>query len=116
MPHKKTAPVTPQGGYIDYQDDRLGRPVDTLDMDEITERVPLEAAFHANQCDEDGCSGKLPIDTTFENFVEPCVDRPRSDEGEPDFGARKGGVPNHSGTENPAPVDMKKSMYPHRRY
>ncbi len=116
MPHEKTLPVTPKGGYIDYQDDRLGRPADTLDMDEINEVVPMEAAFHNNQSEVDGVNGKLPIDTLFENTVEPCVDRPRSDDPEPNFGPRKGGTPNHEGTNNPAPMDLKKGMYPHRRY
>jgi hypothetical protein len=82
MPHKKTLPVTPQGGYIDYQDDRLGRPVDTIDTDEIMPPASLTDAFCAHQCDVDGVSGKLPVDTTFENFVEPCVETPRSDMGE----------------------------------
>jgi hypothetical protein len=92
MPHKKTLPVTPQGGYIDYQDDRLGRP-----------------------------SGKLPVDTTFENFVEPCVETPRSDMGERPYreGVAAGGNvhnPRYGAITPPNPHDLKKPLYPHRRY
>jgi hypothetical protein len=129
MPHKKTLPVTPQGGYIDYQDDRLGRPVDTIDTDEIMPPASLTDAFCAHQCDVDGVSGKLPVDTTFENFVEPCVETPRSDMGERPYreGVAAGGnvhnprygaitPPNHEGVDNPAPHDLKKPLYPHRRY
>ncbi len=133
MPHKKTMPVTPQGGYIDYQDDRLGRPMDTLDMDPILDPAQssptFEERFQANACMMDGCNGQEMIDTLFENTVELCIENPRSDMGErpykpgaigdgfqhynPRYGANK---PMHEGVDNPAPVDEKKGLYPHRRY
>lgn len=129
MPHKKVIPVSPQGGYIDYQDDRLGRTPDMIDTDEVMAPASLTDAFCANQCDVDGVSGKLPVDTTFENFVEPCIETPRSDMGERPYRAgelnpgashnpRYGAVtpPNHEGVDNPAPRDLKKRLYPHRRY
>ena len=127
--HKPTMPVTPQGGYIDYQDDRLGRPHDTLDTDEMPPPLSLEEEFHMSGGEEDGVCGKLKIDTLFENMVEPCIDMPRSQmqerpyrAGELDDGVnhnpRFGAItpPNHEGVNNPAPVDLKKGQYPHRRY
>lgn len=126
---KPTMPVTPQGGVVDYQDDRLGRPIDTLDTDEISPPLSLEEEFRMSSSEKDGVNGKMKIDTLFENTVEPCIEMPRSqmherpyragklDDGvnhNPRFGAIT--PPNHEGVDNPAPVDLKKGLYPHRRY
>ena len=133
----KTIPVTPEGGFRDYQDDRLGRPTDTLDYDQAVEGPmgmdggePLEVRFADGACMYDGVSGKEVIDTLFENTVETIADSPRSAMGERPYRAGRApamadGVsldrygatkPNHEGVDNPASVDQKKHMYPQRRY
>ena len=78
-----TMPVTPQGGFITYQDDRLGIPGDMVDRNPSIS----DAAFKANACMMDGCSGKMGIDTLYDNIVEGCeIVNPRSKEqGPPDM-------------------------------
>jgi hypothetical protein len=73
----------------------------------------VESQFYDNACIEDGCSGKKPIDTCYENFSQDIVETPRS--------ARKdvpiaGKMPDHAGVDNPAPVSADLGLYPHRRY
>ena len=56
----------------------------------------FEGRFRANSCLTDGCSGKKPIDTLFENTSQDRVENPR--EG-----------------STPAPVSTNDIMFPHRR-
>ncbi len=95
-----TEAVTPQGGFIDYQDDRMGIPGDMIDRDSMFPPSNLEAAFHQNACMKDGCSGKLRIDTLYDNTVMTEVINPRSQQ------------------QGPANMvvgpDVKAPLYPHR--
>ena len=98
---KATEAVTPQGGFINYQDDRLGIPGDMVDQDSMHPPPNLEAAFHQNASMMDGCSGKLRIDTLYDNTVQTEVINPRSKEqGPPDM--------------VPGP-DVKAWLYPQRQ-
>ena len=112
----------------DYQDERLARPMDTLDTDSILD-VPqtFTEEFASYACECEGISGMKYIDTEFDNFVEDCIQSPRSDMGERPYSPgvadnphneRFGATtpPAHAGVDNPAPVDTKKYLYPHRRY
>ena len=64
-----------------------------IDTDNL---MTAEQRFKSNACIEDGCSGKLSIDTLYENTSVAVVDNPR--EG-----------------STPAPVCLNGEMYPHRR-
>ncbi len=93
-------PVTPRGGVVDYQYGGMGIPGDMVDHDAAYPPPNLEAAFHQNACAEDGCSGKLRIDTLYDNTIETEVINPRSKEqGPPDM------------VVGP---DVKAWLYPHR--
>lgn len=83
-----------------------------VDEDNMADSV--EARFVANACIEEGCSGRKSIDTLFENFSQDIVDVPRSTI--PELAVGDAGVPNHEGTENPAPICTDLHNYPHRRY
>lgn len=74
----------------------------------------IEAIFKAEACIEDGCSGQKKIDTLYENYSQDIVDVPRSTI--PEIAVGDAGVPNHEGTENPAPLCTDLHNYPHRRY
>jgi hypothetical protein len=56
----------------------------------------FEGRFRAEACMYDGCSGKKPIDTMYENTSVDRVENPRS-------------------KTTPAPEDVIPGMYPHRR-
>lgn len=107
MPMKKgttigiaTKAVTPQGGFVTYQDDRLGIPGDMVDQDSSYPPPDLEAAFHQNSSSKDGVNGRMKIDTLYDNIVETEVINPRSKEqGPPDM------------VVGP---DVKAWLYPHR--
>jgi len=95
--------VTPRGGPETYEDNALGRPIDMIDMDGVMKPDNMETAFHANASARDGCSGRLRIDTLYENFVNSGTDviNPRSlEQGPPDM--------------VPGP-DVKRPLYPHRK-
>ena len=95
----------------------------------MTPSPTFEQKFQAQANLEEGINGQEMIDTLFENTVELCIENPRSDMGErpytpgvigdgfqhynPRYGAND---PMHEGVDNPAPVDEKKGLYPHRRY
>ena len=112
----------------DYQNERLDRKIDMVDFDGVfDDETTFTSQFMSQACDCEGISGQKPIDTLFENTIEDCIEAPRSDLGprpykagqadnphNPRFGATT--PPNHSGVDNPAPVDTKKYLYPHRRY
>ena len=116
------------GRKITYTDDSLGRPVDTLDMDQMSyEGASLEEEFREYACPIEGVSGLKSIDSSFENTVEAKVGAPRSDRGPRPYkpgktdnphNSRFGATtpPNHAGVDNPAPVDTKSYLYPQRRY
>jgi hypothetical protein len=124
----RTVKTTPTGGLSDYQDERLGRPLDMLDTDELQEReTSFTSDFKSFACEHEGVSGLRNIDTLFENTVEDISEMVRSDMGDrpykpgtsnnphnPRFGATT--PPNHAGVDNPAPWDTKKYLYPQRRY
>jgi hypothetical protein len=124
----RTEKVTLEGGLRDYQDDRLGRPIDMLDMDELQERsTSFTSDFQSFACECEGVSGLRNIDTLFENTVEDISEMVRSDMDDrpykpgvadnphnPRFGATT--PPAHAGVDNPAPWDKKKYLYPQRRY
>lgn len=82
-----------------YTDDHLGMP--ETDMDQMIDGS-VETRFGMNGCLEEGCSGKLGIDTTFENTSEVTANTVRSD------------VTRYE--DRPAPHDVKRNDYPHRRY
>lgn len=93
-------PVSPRGGVVDYTYGGMGIPGDMVDRDSMYPPPNLEAAFQQNACMIDGCSGKLPIDTLYDNTVETEVINPRSQQqGPPDM--------------VPGP-DVKAWLYPHR--
>lgn len=73
----------------------------------------VESQFHDNACICEGVSGSKPIDTLYENTSEDKIDAPRSARMDVPI---KGKMPNHEGTDNPAPVCTNEYMYPHRRY
>ncbi len=83
MAHK----TPPQGGDRSvYQYDKMAIPGDMVDQDTAHPPADLEAAFHENQDIKDGCSGKLRVDTLYDNIVETEVINPRSKEqGPPDY-------------------------------
>lgn len=83
-------------------------------VDEDNMDFGVEAQFRAEACIEDGCSGQKSIDTLYENFSQDQVDVPRSTL--PELAVGRSGVPNHEGTNNPAPVCTDLHNYPHRRY
>jgi hypothetical protein len=79
-------PATPRGGVVDYQYGGMGIPGDMVDQDSAYPPPNLEAAFHQNACMIDGCSGKLRIDTLYDNIVQTEVINPRSlEQGPPDM-------------------------------
>lgn len=96
-------PATPRGGPQTYEDNALGQPIDMIDMDGVMVPDNLETAFHANACMKDGCSGKMGIDTLYNNDVNSGTDviNPRSlEQGPADM--------------VPGP-DVKRPLYPHRK-
>lgn len=64
-----------------------------VDADNV---MGFEGRFKANACIMDGCSGKKPIDTMYENTSVDRVENPR-------------------GKTTPPPEDVIPGMYPHRR-
>ena len=64
-----------------------------IDTDNL---MGFEGRFKSNACIMDGCSGKKPIDTMYENTSVDRVENPRE-------------------KTTPAPVDVIPGMYPHRR-
>jgi hypothetical protein len=103
MAYDNAQGVKPRGGPQTYMDNALGEPIDMIDMDGVMVPANLEAAFKANACMMDGCSGKLEIDTLYNNTVNSGTDviNPRSQEqGPPDM--------------VPGP-DVKRPLYPQRR-
>lgn len=96
----KAMPVLPTGNdHHVYTDDRLGIP--ERDFENMV-GAQVETRFGMAGCLEDGCSGKLPIDTTYENYSEGYMDVVRSD------------VTRYE--DRPAPHDVKRWQHPHRRY
>ncbi len=96
----KSPPVAPSTfDPHSYTNDSLGVP--EVDFDNLVDGA-VETRFGANGCLEEGCSGKLKIDTTFENTSETYMDVVRSD------------VTRYE--DRPAPHDVKRHDYPHRRY
>ncbi len=85
--------------HLTYQDDQLARPGDMMDTDSFYNPATLEEDFKLNASMVDGVSGKLPIDTLYENTVQTDVGAPRSQlQGDP------------------PPDDEKWWLYPHRDY
>ena len=118
-----------RGGINDYEWDAHDQPIDMVDHDGLM--VKTERDFHARQNLDEGINGQCPIDTLYDNTREFFVTRPRSDctDDPAEYGAYSGdptphyneryapvGAPNHEGVDNPAPVDLKKHLYSHRRY
>tara|TARA_Y100000310_G_C20251393_1_gene609266 strand:- start:51 stop:356 length:306 start_codon:yes stop_codon:yes gene_type:complete len=95
---------------VPYTDERLGIPGAMVDDDNMN---GVEAQFSANASLEEGISGQKPIDTLFENTSEDDIDAPRSARSEV---ALRGKIPEHEGVDNPAPVQVNKYDYPHRKY
>ncbi len=97
---KKAKPVELTGrGKMDYTFDALS-PVE-VDVENLM-RTSVEAEFHAGQSIDDGCSGKLEIDTSYENTSQPTMELVSSD---------------MTRYENvPAPRDKDRHKYPHREY
>lgn len=121
--------VNLRGGPSTYQWDAHDQPIDMIDMDGLM--VKTEGEFRARASLADGINGQCPVDTTYDNTREFWVHEPRStltdrpirSEGSPGsspggYGQRlaRGGRPNHEGVGNPAPIDVKKGLYPHRLY
>ena len=102
----------PVPNMSEYTNDNLIIGPNMVDEDNMD--FGVEAQFSAEACIEEGCSGLKPIDTLFENFSQDHVDVPRSTL--PEQGVGRHGVPNHEGTNNPAPVCTDLQNYPHRRY
>lgn len=73
----------------------------------------IEMRFKMNSSIGDGTAGRLRIDTTYENITEDYVDHPRS--ASPTLPVR-GIEADHSGIDNPAPINVKRYKYPHREY
>jgi hypothetical protein len=96
----------------EYTNDNLIIGPNMVDEDNMADGV--EAQFTAQACIEDGCSGQKSIDTLYENFSQDIVDVPRSTI--PELAVGRSGVPNHEGTNNPAPLCTDLHNYPHRRY
>jgi hypothetical protein len=96
----------------EYTNDNLIIGPNMVDGDNMDSGV--EAEFRAEACIEDGCSGQKKIDTLYENYSQDIVDKPRSTI--PEVAVGRSGVPNHEGTENPAPIPTDLHNYPHRRY
>ena len=99
MPGHATKVLPNANAHKTYTDDRLGIP--EMDLDNMIDGA-VESRFGTAGCLEDGCSGKLPIDTTYENYSEAYMDVVRSD------------VTRYE--DLPAPRDVKRGDYPHRRY
>jgi len=99
-------------GISKYTNENLIIAPNMIDEDQMESDV--EAEFRAEGCIEEGCSGRKPIDTLFENTSQDIVDVPRSTI--PEVAVGRSGVPNHEGTNNPAPVCTDLDDYPHRRY
>lgn len=92
--------VLPSGNELHvYTDDRLGMP--EMDLDNLIDGA-VETRFVMSADMKEGVSGKLEIDTTYENTSETEMDVVRSD------------VTRYEDT--PAPHDTKLHMYPHRRH
>ena len=69
-----------------------------------------EQGFHSNVSLKDGHAGCKKIDTTFENFSDTQVNRPRSTLPSP---AIRGMSPDHSGVR-PVSDEFGRDRYPHR--
>ena len=62
----------------DYQNERLARPMDTLDTDSILDAPQtFDEEFASYACECEGISGMKYIDTEFDNFVEDTIQSPR---------------------------------------
>lgn len=97
---KRTAP---------YQDNTLS--ITEGDSDQMI-HGSWEGQFHASGSLADGVCGVKGIDTTYENTSVSTVRSPRSTQEERKY---KGlGRPDHSGVDNPAPVDLNSCDYPVR--
>ena len=96
-----------------YTDERLGIPSGMVDTDNMD--YGTEARFAAGASLQEGVSGAKSIDTEYENFSEDTVDAPRSTRQDVPIGY-SGLTPDHEGVDNPAPVQVNKSDYPHRGY
>ena len=96
----KSIPVVPSTNRAsNYTNDQLGSP--EVDMDQMIDGS-VETRFGMNACLVEGCSGRLDIDTTFENTSEVTMDVVRSD------------VTRYE--DLPAPRDTIRHKYPHRLY
>jgi hypothetical protein len=84
MAHGKVTMMTAEDGLMHAE---------MIDADNV---MGFEGRFKANACMYDGCSGKKPIDTLYENTSMDRVENPRE-------------------KTTPAPMDVVPGMYPHRR-
>jgi len=99
---KKSIPVvqTADGSVNNYTDDALAMP--EMDMENMISQS-VEGRFFASECSlEEGCNHRMAIDTTYENTSEAYMDVVRSD------------VTRYE--DRPAPHDVKRGDYPHRRH
>lgn len=93
-------PVTPRPSTTDYVYENLG--IVEADMDQGGDCC---SRFAAGADLQEGVSGRKMIDTSYENFSEDLVDRPKSD-----------GADNAASPTKPAPYPLDLGRYPHRRY
>ncbi len=94
----------------DYNDNRQG--LTEVDTDNLAIHG-IEYAMDANASIEEGLSGRINIDTTYENTSVMQVKNMRSDRANLPI---KGMVANHSGEDTPAPYNTKRGRYPQRNY
>lgn len=93
MPHGKTTKVAPVMSDTYLSDENMIVDAEMVDTDNM---MGFEGRFKSNACMYDGCSGRKPIDTMYENTSQDRVENPRSKTTEP-------------------PVDVASMMFPHRR-
>lgn len=100
MRTKNPVALTLDGNADNYTNDHLSMPQKDIEG-MISESV--EGRFFGAECDlSEGCNHRMAIDTSFENTSEPYMDVVRSD------------VTRYE--DRPAPHDVKRGEYPHRRY
>jgi hypothetical protein len=93
MPHGKTTKVAPVMSDTYLSDEMMLVDAEMIDTDNA---MGFEGRMRANACMVEGCSGRKPIDTLYENTSMDTVENPR--EG-----------------STPAPMSVNPMMYPHRR-
>lgn len=103
-----TKKVSPAPTYAEYVNENLG--VYEVDFDNGSDCC---AEFTGNENQAEGVSGLKKVDTTYENYSESVVTRPRSD-WDDDISLRGKSVKD-STVRHPAPYPMDLWRYPHRR-